>query len=274
MPEISVLMGTYNDNREYAAQAIDSMLRQTFGDFEFLIYDDGSNAAYLRWLRSYCRKDERIRLLCGSKNRGLAVALNKCLAHASGRYIARMDADDISRADRLEKQMAFLNCHPEYAFAGCNARLFAEHGVWGERRLEEVPRRKSFLYTSPFIHPAVMFRREVLEAAGGYCESPKFLRAEDYELFMRLYAAGWTGYNMQETLLDYREGQGAYRKRRYRYRICECRVRFYGFRELGIWRGNMRYVVKPLAAGMVPRMAAAQIRKRRYAVRKEPGKIE
>ena len=266
MPEISVLMATYNDNPVYAARAIDSILAQTFTDFELLICDDGSDADYADWLRGCCKKDARIRRIRNRKNRGLAASLNRCIACASGRYLARMDADDISGADRLEKQAAFLKAHPEYAFVGCNARLTGAHGVWGERRMEEVPGRTSFLPTSPFIHPSVMFRREAFAAAGGYQKSRRYLRAEDYELFMRLYALGLRGYNMQMPLIDYQEDQNAYRKRKYRYRFCECVTRLYGFRRLGILKGNVRYVLKPLLAGLIPRKLMAWIRKRRYAV--------
>jgi len=261
-------MGTYNDNRSHAALAIDSILDQTFTDFEFIICDDGSDAAYFAWLQAYCRKDARIRLLHNNKNRGLAAALNRCLGQASGVYVARMDADDRSGRMRLEKQAAFLRQHPRYAFVGCNARLIAGRGVWGERRLEEMPRKESFLVTSPFIHPSVMFRREALMACGGYCESPKVLRAEDYELFMRLYAAGRRGYNMQEPLFDYREDRRSYTKRKYRYRLLECGVRCRGFAGLGILKGNVRYVLKPLLAGMVPYRLMKILRTRRYAVRK------
>ena len=263
-PKISVLMGTYNDRRAYAAQAIDSILGQTFDALELIICDDGSEEAYFQWLRDYCQKDQRILLLRNPKNKGLSAALNRCLRYASGDYIARMDADDISRQDRLERQAVFLDRHKEYAFVGCSARLIAEHGPWGERRLQRRPVRRSFLSTSPFIHPAVMLRREVLEASGGYQESRKALRAEDYELFMRLYAQGWRGYNLPQLLLDYREDRTSYKKRRYRYRFCECLVRLEGFRRLGILKGHLRYVLKPLAAGLVPAFVMRKIRAERF----------
>ena len=96
---------------------------------------------------------------------------------------------------------------------------------------------------------------------------PWALRAEDYELFMRLYAAGCLGYNLQENLLQYRESIQAYSRRRYRYRVKECRVRWQGFRRLGILKGNLRYVVKPLAAGLVPRKVMQRIRLQRYGGR-------
>ncbi len=263
-PEISVIMGTYNDRRAYAAQSIDSILGQTVTDLELIICDDGSEESYFRWLRNYCKKDQRIFLLRNSKNQGLAAALNHCLRYASGKYVARMDADDLARADRFQKQAAFLDRHPEYAFAGCSARLIAEHGPWGVRRLQRRPVRHSFLSTSPFIHPSVMFRRETLEVSGGYETSKKALRAEDYELFMRLYAAGQRGYNLPQLLLDYREDRSSFKRRRYRYRFCECMVRLDGFHKLGILKGNMRYVLKPLAAGLVPHFLMRKIRRERF----------
>lgn len=264
--EVSVVMGIYEEqDKRQVMQAIDSILDQTFRDFEFIICDDGSGPAFYGWLDRYCRKDSRIILLRNKKNMGLAAALNKCLKHASGQYIARMDADDISCPRRLEEQAAFLRRHKGYALVGCNAQLIDRDGVWGLRRLERVPRRESFLCTSPFIHPAVMVRRLVLEELGGYCCSPKVRRIEDYELFMRMYAEGYRGYNLQEPLFRYRESVQAYAKRRYRYRLNECRVRYHGFRALGILAGNLRYVWKPLAVGLIPARFMAAYRKKKYA---------
>ena len=252
MPELSVLMGTYNEKKIQAARAIDSILGQTFTDFEVIICDDGSQRPFYQWLQGYCKKDARIRLVRNEQNRGLAAVLNCCLSLSSGRYLARMDADDVSVPARFAKQLAFLKKHPSYAFVASSAYLTDEDGIWGMRKTVEMPRKQDFLYTSPFIHPTVMFRREALLRIGGYCESQKVLRVEDYELFMRLYAAGCRGYNMQKPLLEYREDRSAYDRRRFRYRLNECLVRRNGFSQLGILRGNLRYVVKPLAVGLVP----------------------
>lgn len=264
MPKISVLMGIYNEDKEHAAQAIDSILGQTCQDFEFIICDDGSREPFFQWLQDYCGCDSRVRLFRNDVNRGLAFTLNRCLGHARGKYIARMDADDRARADRLAKQAAFLDQHEEYALAGCSAYLMHGHGVWGIRRMEEQPSKESFLCTSPFIHPSVMIRRGVMRRLHGYCESPKVLRAEDYDFFMRLYAAGCRGYNLQEPLLAYREDMHAYRKRKYRFRLNECRVRFYGFARLGIREGNFRYVMRPLLVGLVPAGLLAQAHRKRF----------
>jgi len=267
---ISVIMGVYNEReKRHVEAAIGSVLRQTCRNFEFIICDDGSDPAFFQWLDAYCKKDDRILLLKNAENRGLAYTLNRCLAHARGKYVARMDADDISHPERFERQAEFLERHPEYALAGCNVYLIDSRGVWGERVLEETPRPRSFLRTSPFVHPAVMVRRSVMEKLHGYTADARALRVEDYEFFMRMYAHGCRGYNMQAVLLRYREDRQAYRKRKYRYRINECRVRYLGFRRLGILKGNMRYVLKPLAAGLVPAGIMRGLRRRRYcAVRR------
>lgn len=266
MTAVSVLMGTYNEkNRQHAARAIDSILGQTFQDFEFIICDDGSEWEFYQWLKSYCRKDARIRLLRNECNQGLASVLNRCLRHASGKYIARMDADDISEKQRFAKQYAFLEANPGYVMAGCCAKMIGEQGVWGVRRLEEKPGKTSFLKTSPYIHPTIFIRREVMEVFGGYSQEKWTVRVEDYDFFMRLHAAGGLGYNLQESLFQYREEQCSYRKRKYRYRINECRVRYRGFHRLGILKGNFRYVVKPLLAGLIPAGVMVKLRRCRYA---------
>ncbi len=265
MPEVSVLMGTFNEsNRDYVTMAIDSILNQTFTDFEFIICDDGSEAAFFQWLDHFCRKDSRIRLLRNQKNQGLAAVLNQGLRCALGRYIARMDADDISRTERLAKQIVFLQEHKEFVLAGCNVSLIDDQSIWGERKMTECPNKKDFLVTSPFVHPSVMVRKEAMEQIGGYCESAKKRRVEDYDFFMRLYADGFQGYNLQETLLYYREDQSSYKKRKYRYRLNECYVRYQGFRRMGIQNGNLKYVIKPLVAGMIPSKLIQYQRQKRF----------
>lgn len=266
MPEVSVLMGIYNEkNKNTVKRAINSILNQTFRDFELVICDDGSMEAFYQWLVQYCRRDFRIVVLRNQENKGLAYALNRCLAYASGRFAARMDADDLAHPDRLWKQVSFLRRHRDYAMVGCCAYLRDAHGIWGVRWMEEEPEKKSFLSTSAFIHPAVMFRMDVLRRLRGYCESGRVRRAEDYDLFMRAYAAGFRGYNLQEVLLQYQEDRKSYQKRKYRYRVTECFVRLMGFKRLGILKGNIRYVLKPLAAGLVPANVAYRLRRRRFA---------
>lgn len=265
MARVSVIMGVYNEKKhDQVRKAVDSILQQTYADFEFIICDDGSEPSEAAWMKRCCERDARIRYIRLEQNRGLAAALNRCLELSVGEYIARMDADDISQPERLECQVAFLDHHPEYALTGCSARLIDEEGAWGQRIPPEYPEPEDFLPTSPFIHPTILIRREVLQELGGYSEEPVALRVEDYDMFMRLYAAGYRGYNMPELLFAYRESRVSLSRRKYRYRINEFRIRRRGFRELGICSGNRRYVIKPLLAGLVPVWLNRRLRSRRF----------
>lgn len=124
-----------------------------------------------------------------------------------------MDADDISVPQRLERQLAFLRKHEDIAFVGCCARKFDQHGVYGEIVYPACPDKKDLLFNSCFVHPTVMMRRSVLTAAGGYSEADSRVRCEDYDLWLRLYAMGYRGANLQERLLDYYEGsQNLYKR--------------------------------------------------------------
>ena len=265
MPEISVIMGVYNEkNHNQVVRALDSILMQTFSDFEFIICDDGSEEEEYWWLKKYSEKDQRIQIIRQDSNQGLAAALNTCLKKAQGKYIARMDADDIARKDRLEKEREFLDIHKEYALVGSNAALIDEQGTWWQRTLKANPKREDFLFTSPFIHPAIMMRKEVYDVLCGYSTEKYALRTEDYDLFMRMYAKGYRGANIQENLLCYREDRNAYGKRKYRYRINEMKVRYKGFKANGILKGNLFYVITPLVVGLIPVRLMQWNKKRRY----------
>ena len=265
VPDISVLMGIYNEKKkEQVEMAISSILNQSYSNFEFIICDDGSSEEFFLWLQEYCKTDERIHLLRNEKNEGLSKALNRCLKYANGEYIARMDADDISLPERFEKQVMFLKTHPEYAFTGSAVSLIDEGGIWGERKPSERPQKTDFLWTSPFIHPSIMMKTSVLQNMNGYTTADYAERTEDYDLFMRLYAAGEKGYNLQEKLFLYREDRNAFAKRKYRYRINEAKVRYIGFGQLGIRKGSMKYIIKPLVVGVLPGFVLQKLHKRQF----------
>lgn len=255
-PSVSVLMGSFNpQNRNVLHDAIDSMVHQSWTDWELLICDDGSAEPFAGYLRDEARRDERIRYFRCEENRGLAHALNNCLKKARGKLIARMDDDDVSAPDRLEKQVRFLQENPQYAWVGCQSWLMDDTGVWGIGARPERPAASDYLKYSPYIHPSVVFRREVLEQIGGYNESFRTLRCEDYELFMRLEVAGFCGYNMREQLLYYREDSKELTKRDLKHCANEMMVRYKGFQSLGILSvRTVPYLLKPLAVGILARM--------------------
>lgn len=254
-PEISVIMGIYNqNNRNRLEQAINSILCQTFTDFEFIIYDDGSDQQIKDWLYKYARMDERIRIISNDTNHGLAYSLNSCIDVARGKYLARMDDDDISLPNRFLVQHEFLEQHSEYAFVGCGAKLMDDNGIWGTRIMTAEPGEKDFMRFSPYIHPTVMIRKSVFhETDNLYRDAKDTLRCEDYELFMRLWKKGYKGYNVQEALFVYREDKSAYDKRKLTYRVDEMKLRYRSFKELGmLFPIGWIYVLRPLIAAMVP----------------------
>lgn len=253
MCRISVIMGAYNvQNLWIFEKAINSVLRQTMQDFELIVCDDGSTDNTYQMLRRFARQDRRIRVIRSQKRCGLAAALNRCLFIARGDLIARQDADDLSMPDRFRQQAAFLERHPQISFVGTNVTLFYQNGSWGKRVLPPRPKKEDFLFTCPFVHGSLLFRREAFMRAGVYRTGKQTLRAEDYDLLMRMYAAGLRGANLQKAHYQFLEDQTAWKRRKYRYRFDEAIVRLYGFRQLGLLPKGLPYVVKPLAVGLVP----------------------
>lgn len=176
-----------------------------------------------------------------------------CIGAAKGKYIARMDADDIALPERLQVQYDFMEQHKEYAWCGCNTRLFDENGIWGERKMPELPSDKDYLPFSPFIHPTVMYRRKLFEKNEGYHVSPETLRCEDYEIFMRLHQLGYQGYNIQQYLFAYREDKQSFQKRRFHFRINEAKLRYRNFKAMHLlFPFGWLYVIRPVVGGLIP----------------------
>lgn len=248
----SVIMGIYNCEKTLE-QALDSLLNQTWQDFSIILCDDGSTDSTYDIASDYRNAHTgKIRLIRNMENKGLAWSLNRCLKRAKGEYIIRMDADDVARSDRLEKQIQFLEDHPEFAMVGSNAALYNEKGVWGVRSTVAFPKKKDFLLSSPFIHPTLIIRKKVLEEAGGYRTCKETMRAEDYDLFMRIYAMEYEGANLQELLIFYREDTGNFTRRAYKYRLDEAKVRYRGFKSLALLPFGYLFVAKPLIVGLFP----------------------
>ena len=263
--KISVIMGVYNqyDNTQLHA-AVDSILAQSETDFEFIIYNDGSVAEVAESINKLKEIDDRIIIIDAKENNGLAFSLNMCIERAKGKYIARMDADDISYQERFKEQVQFLDEHPEYHWCGCNAVLFDETGEWGERIMPESPENKDFLKFSPYIHPSVMYRAELFTEAGRYNVNEETLRCEDYEIFMRFHNQGYRGYNIQKKLFGYRENRASYNKRKIKFRINEAKIRYRNFKEMGMLTAKgWIYVIRPLVGVFVPNKLLYKIKRKK-----------
>lgn len=271
VPAISVIMSVYNTNDELILRnSIESILSQTFKDFEFIICDDGSIDGTYEKLLSISKHDARIILIRNIVNQKAGAARNRCISLSRGKYIAIMDADDISANDRLQIQFDFLERNKEFDFVGSNAELFDQNGIWGHRQFIDCPENKHFLFVLPFIHASVMFRKESLEAVGGYRIARETLRTEDYDLFMRLYANGSKGKNLAKKLYFVREDKDLYKRRKYVHKINEAIVRYKGFNALGLMPKGILYVAKPLIVGLIPH-GVLNFLKDKYYKRKEAG---
>ena len=208
-PALSVAMSVYNGER-FLAAAIDSILAQTFEDFELLVLDDGSNDATASILRCYARSDSRVRPII-RENRGLVASLNQLLHEARAPIVARMDADDISRPQRFERQLAFLAAHPDHGVVGSWSEDMGEHGepmfrtgadhpITHEDVLATIARGEQVI-----CHPAAMYRRDVVLSVGGYHAA--FRHCEDFDLWLRLASVTKLA-NIPERLVRYRRYPG------------------------------------------------------------------
>lgn len=251
MPKISVIMGAYNCENTLQA-SIESILGQTYTDWECIICDDGSTDTTHYLISEYIKKDARIKLLTNTKNTGLAYSLNRGLKVARGEYIARMDSDDISLPTRFEKQIAYLEQHEDIAVLGTTAQYFDNQGVWGVSKAKKCLTKTDIMCGNAFIHPTVMIRRKALQQVGGYTVSKYTYRMEDYDLWCKLYAHYYRGDVLNEPLLQYRLDKSAYKKRRYCYRIDEFLIKKYWHKKLEIPKRYYIYVIKPLIIGMIP----------------------
>lgn len=264
-PAISVIMGVYN-GLPFLREAVESVLKQTCGDFEFLVCDDCSADGSGEVLAELAAGDGRIRLLKNEKNLGLAATLNRCLAQARGTYIARMDCDDASLPERFTRQKQWLEAHPEVAAVGTAVEYMDDRGnVYGR-----TPHPEERLYGlndvvrgSVLVHPSVMLRTGALRAVGGYSVNALTTRAEDYDLWCKLCEHGGRVANMGEILFRYREDASNLVRRKYKYRIQEARLKAAWVKRAGLPLPAYRYALKPLLVGLIPQGLYKKLHRKR-----------
>ncbi len=204
MPEISVLMSVYNGER-FLAEAVESILKQSFKDFEFIIIDDGSTDNSSKILRKYAKQDSRV-VLIEQENMGLVGALNHGLSLAKTSLIARMDADDIALPNRFQTQIDYMNSHPNIGVLGSAIIPIDTEGKQSKPLFypchDSGLDHYTYHYGSPLAHPAVMMRCDLVIEQGCYRE--EFKHAEDYDLWLRLHKVTKID-NLSEPLLKYRQ---------------------------------------------------------------------
>lgn len=211
MPNISVVMSVYN-GKKYLRKAIDSILNQTYTDFEFIIINDCSTDKTNEILQSY--HDKRIKIINNEQNLRLPASLNKGLRLVKGKYIARMDADDIALTDRFEKQVKYLESHPDVAVIGGSFEVFNEqkgtlyvHKAYCNEMLE-----RYYLIPSPIGHPTAMLRKSMTVDEGFFYDE-KYTSAQDYDLWLRI-AQKHKINNIPDIVLKYRVHENSISRKR------------------------------------------------------------
>lgn len=253
-------MGIYNC-APTLAESIESLLNQTYQDFEIILCDDGSKDNTLEVAQHYAAKYNNILLIRNDRNRGLNYTLNHCLQHARGEYIARMDGDDISLPSRFEKQLQVFEANPDISIVSSAMIYFDEAGDYGQCKVTERPTRINFVNGTPICHAPCMVKETAYDDINGYTEEKKLLRVEDYHLWFKMYAKGYKAYNIQEPLYKMRDDRNAYSRRKYKYRVNEFYVKLIGYRMLNLPAYYYVYALKPLIVGMLPAPIYQQLHK-------------
>ena len=262
-PLISVIMGIYNC-ADTLPEAMDSLLGQTVQDFEVILCDDGStDETYTVAERFHEAHPDKIVLLQNEKNEGLNHTLNVCLAAAKGKYIARMDGDDRCAPDRFEKELQAMEENPSIAIVSTDMCYFDETGTWGLISHPTDPEPRDFMHGTPFCHAPCMVRKEAYEAVGGYTEDKRLLRVEDYNLWMKMYEAGFRGRNIHEPLYEMRDDRNAYSRRKFKYRLNEAYAINLAVKKLKLPVYGYAYVLRPIIVGLLPKKVYDKLHKKK-----------
>lgn len=250
--KVSVIMGVYNCENT-VKESIDSIINQTYTNWEFIICDDGSSDNTYKIALEYAHQyPDKIRLIKNEKNLRLAATLNHCLEYATGEYVARMDGDDISLPARFKTQVAFLNANPQYQVVGTQMITFNETGDQGIRGGIEKPDKTYLRYTTPFAHATIMMRKDAYDKLAGYKVDKEITRCEDVDLWFRFFKEGLQGYNIPIPLYKVREGIQDFKRRKLSYAINTAKVCYKGYKLLDYPKKYYIFALKPIVSSLIP----------------------
>lgn len=260
-PRISVIMGIYNC-APTLAEALDSLLAQTYQSFKVIMCDDGSKDNTIEVAQRYVDKyPGKFILIRNERNIKLAATLNHCLEYVDTEYVARMDGDDLCAPTRFEEQVKFLDEHPEYSHVSTTMKLFDEDGFYGQSATPiAVPGKNQFIGGPPYCHAPSMFRFSSFQKVNGYTAEPYVERVEDYYLWYKFHKAGLQGYNMDEPLYWMRNDKNAFARRKFKDRYRAFKVELEVLKGLDV-SGCYYYAIRDLAKGFVPAFVIRFIRK-------------
>ena len=244
-------MGIYNC-APYLQEALDSLYAQTYQDFKIILCDDGSSDDTFAVAKANADTHDNIVLIRNERNMGLNYTLNHCLEYADTELCARMDGDDVSLPTRFEKEVKFLDEHPEYAIVTTPMKYFDETGVFRVGTGGNEPKLTDFPKSSPFCHAPCMVRKEAYDAVEGYTVADKLLREEDYHLWIKMYQKGYRGFTLEEPLYMMRDDRNAARRRSFKVRMNEAYVKHLACKMLNLPFYYHIYCLKPLILGIMP----------------------
>lgn len=247
-------MGIYNC-ADTLTEALDSIANQTYKDWELIMCDDGSSDKTYELAKKYIQEhpEYKIKLLRHKKNKGLNQTLNDCLKVASGEYIGRMDADDISLPTRFEKEMAEFEKDPNLSVVSCPMIYFDENGEWGVGKCDNnYPKKGDLVFGTVHAHAPCLIKREAIKAVKGYSVGKRLLRVEDWHLWIKIYASGRYGKNLEEPLYKMRDDQNATKRRKFRFRLNEAYMSRLAVRTFGLPKRMYLYSLRPIVVGILP----------------------
>ncbi len=230
--KISIIMGIYNCS-ETLPEAIESILAQTYENWELIMCDDCSTDDTYKVAEEYKNKyPDRIILVQNEKNSKLAFSLNHCLEMATGKYVARMDGDDIALPERFEKQVQFLNEHPDIHLVGTAMQRFDEDGLHDIHYPPEKVDRYTLRNRVPFCHATILTYKHVYDELNGYTVAERTVRGQDCDLWYRFFYKNFNGTNIMEPLYLVREDKNAIRRRTAKRRWYAYQTELIGYRLL------------------------------------------
>lgn len=252
---VSVIIACYNGEK-YINDCLESLVNQTYQNFEVIICDDASTDGSLRLLKEWARRDLRFRVLHNKVNKYASFSRNRCLAICKGEYIMIQDIDDVSASVRMETLVKAIN---QYNVDFVSSAVYCFQSDYRENLKviyprKKFPKKKDFLWNLPFHHPSTMFKRKCILSVNGYRVSEETRRGQDYDMFMRMYSSGYKGMNLGEPLYYYRIDAENIKRRTWKARKCEIKIRYKGFLALGLLPLGMIFIFKPIFAHIVQKL--------------------
>jgi len=249
---VSIIIACYNAE-PYIDECLESLINQTYRNIEIIICDDASTDNSYQLLKKWQLQDDRIKLIQNSKNMHSAASRNACIDIAKGKYVLIQDIDDVSAPVRIEILLNSLIAN-NIDFVSSSMATIDDHGNVDFGKLlkhKKFPTKYDFLWGISFNHPATLFSKNILKKVNGYRVAEETKGAEDYDMFMRLYANGAKGMNISDPLYFYRTGAANNKILKLSNRIKECKIRYKGFKQLNILFIGFPMVFKPLVAFVV-----------------------